>query len=363
MEENKDLMQNEELNENTTEEVTEPAAEENTEAAVEAAAEERTEAEKKKEKSEEEKAAAKAEKEAKKAEKAKAKAEAKAAKKAEKKKKRTKQQIKLAVFGFLACFFILIGVISSISFVWTGVTDLIENKELKEELGYAVFPLVIVDAPEFDSVEALESSVVVSTSVWRLILDADLNRYVKDDVGNITVPDVDVEYYIRQMYGADATVLHQTIPDALVEMSYDSEGKNYTIQSTPVVLPYSPRVDAVSQSGGIYTVKVSYLLPDVTWALTSYRNEIVEKEMEFTLKKTDSGWQVLSCKLLGVINEESSEPVSQPDEESLPEMSVEESSEESVEESDKESSKESDKEEKDDESKKDESSDKKKDDK
>ena len=347
MEENKDLMQNEELNENATEEVTEPAAEENTEAVVEAAAEEQAEAEKKKEKSEEEKAAAKAEK------------EAKAAKKAEKKKKRTKQQIKLAVFGFLACFFILIGVISSISFVWTGVTDLIENKELKEELGYAVFPLVIVDAPEFDSVEALESSVVVSTSVWRLILDADLNRYVKDDVGNITVPDVDVEYYIRQMYGADATVLHQTIPDALVEMSYDSEGKNYTIQSTPVVLPYSPRVDTVSQSGSIYTVKVSYLLPDVTWALTSYRNEIVEKEMEFTLKKTDSGWQVLSCKLLGVINEESSEPVSQPDEESLPEMSVEESSEESVE----ESSKESDKEEKDDESKKDESSDKKKDDK
>ena len=352
MEENKDLVQNEELNETAVEETTEPAAEENTEAAEAVSEEAKAE-----ENADEEKTAkAKAEKEAAKAEKAKATAEAKAAKKAEKKKTRTKQQVKLAVFGALACFFIVIGVISSISFVWNGTVDLIENKDLKDELGYAVFPLVIVDAPEFDTVEALDSSVVISTSVWRLILDANLDRYVKDDVGNITVPDVDVEYYARQMYGTEAVVQHQTIPDSLVEMSYDSNGKSYTIQSTPAALPYSPRVDSVSESGGIYTVKVSYLLPDATWVLSSYRNEIVDKAMEFTLRKTESGWQVLSCKLIGVINEESSEPVSQPDESELPEMSVEESVEESSEE-------ESEQEETDDGSDKDESSDKKKEDK
>lgn len=258
--------------------------------------------------------------------------------KTEKKPKRTKQQIRLAVFGFLACFFILVGVISSVSFVWNGTVDLIENKALKEELGYAVFPLVIVDAPEFDSAETLDSSVVISTSIWRLILDADLERYVKDDVGGITVPDADIEYYARLMYGADAAIVHQTIPDATVQMSYTSDSKSYLIESTPVMLPYMPRVDEVRQSGDVYTIKVSYLLPDVTWVLESYRNEIVEKEMEFTLKKTEDGWQILSSKLIGVVNEEVSEPVSVLEESSLPEMSVEESSEESLEESSEEAS-------------------------
>ena len=80
-----------------------------------------------------------------------------------------------------------------------------------------------------------------------------MDTYIKDDVGGITVPDADVEYYVRELYGSDVPIIHQTIPDASVEMSYSADSKSYLIESTPVLLPYTPRVDEVQKNGDIYT--------------------------------------------------------------------------------------------------------------
>ena len=116
------------------------------------------------------------------------------------KKKRSKREIRIAVLGILTSFFVVVGVISTIHFIIDTTRNIVDSTELKEELAYAVFPLVIVDAPEFETPESLDSSVIISSSIWRLILDADMDTYVKDDVGGITVPDADVEYYVRQLY-------------------------------------------------------------------------------------------------------------------------------------------------------------------
>ena len=222
-------------------------------------------------------------------------------------RKRTKREIRIAVLGVLTSFFVVVGVIASIRFVVDTTKNIVDSTELKEELAYAVFPLVIVDAPEFDSPESLDSSVIISSSIWRLILDADMNTYIKDDVGGITVPDADVEYYVRELYGSDVPIIHQTIPDASVEMSYSADSKSYLIESTPVLLPYTPRVDEVQKNGDTYTIRVSYILPDVTWNLSdSHRNETVEKVMQFNLKKADGHYQVLSSKLLEVVNNDTS---------------------------------------------------------
>lgn len=222
-------------------------------------------------------------------------------------RRRTKREIRIAILGVLTSFFVVVGVIASIRFVVDTTKNIVDSTELKEELAYAVFPLVIVDAPEFDSPESLDSSVIISSSIWRLILDADMSTYIKDDVGGITVPDADVEYYVRELYGNNVQIIHQTIPDASVQMSYSADSKSYLIESTPVLLPYTPRVDEVQRSGDTYTIRVSYILPDVTWNLSaSHRNEMVEKVMQFTLKKVDGHYQVLSSKLLEVVNNDTS---------------------------------------------------------
>lgn len=218
-------------------------------------------------------------------------------------RKRSRREIWTAVLGILTSFFVVVGIVSSVCFVVDTTKNMIDSTELKEELAYAVFPLVIVDAPEFESPQMLESSVIVSSSIWRLILDADMNSYVKNDVGGITVPDADIELYIRQLYGSEVPIVHQTVPDASVQMSYSAEDKSYLIESTPTLLPYTPRVDEVKRDGDIYTVRVSYILPDVTWSLTSHRNEVVEKVMQFTVKKVDHHYQMLSSKLLEVVND------------------------------------------------------------
>lgn len=222
-------------------------------------------------------------------------------------RRRTKREIRIAILGVLTSFFVVVGVIASIRFVVDTTKNIVDSTELKEELAYAVFPLVIVDAPEFDAPESLDSSVIIASSIWRLILDADMGTYIKDDVGGITVPDADVEYYVRELYGSGVQIIHQTIPDASVEMSYSADSKSYLIESTPVLLPYTPRVDEVQRIGDTYTIRVSYILPDVTWNLSaSYRKETVEKVMQFTLEKVDGHYQILSSKLLEVVNNDTS---------------------------------------------------------
>ncbi len=232
-----------------------------------------------------------------------------------KKRKLSRKEFFTAILGIVVCFFVVIGIISTATFAVNTANEWINSTKLKEEMAYVVFPLVIIDAPEFDSPEKLDSSVIISSSIWKLILeDSTKDKYIKDDVGGMTVPDTDVEYYVRMLYGNDVEIVHQTISDSAVEMSYDAESKSYRVESTPVLLPYTPRVDEIHQEGDIYTLKVSYILPDVTWSLSSNHKEIVEKVMEFKVKKVDDHYQILSLSMLEVMDAESSENAQTPDE-------------------------------------------------
>ncbi|MBM6921441.1 hypothetical protein H6A12_09770 [Phocea massiliensis] len=225
-----------------------------------------------------------------------------------KKRKLSKKEFFTALLGIVVCFFVIIGIISTTTFAVNVANEWVNSTELKQEMAYVVFPLVILDAPEFESPEKLDSSVIIASSIWKLILeDSAKGKYIKDDVGGMTVPDTDVEYYVRMLYGNDVSIVHQTITDSAVEMSYDPETKSYRVESTPVLLPYSPRVDEIQREGDIYTLKVSYVLPDVTWSLSTNHKEIVEKVMEYKVKKVDDHYQLLSLSMLEVVDAESSE--------------------------------------------------------
>ncbi len=225
------------------------------------------------------------------------------------KRKLSRKEFFTAILGIVVCFFVIVGIISTTTFAVNIANEWINSTELKEKMAYVVFPLVILDAPEFETPEKLDSSVIIASSIWKLILeDSAKGKYVKDDVGGITVPDTDIEYYVRMLYGNDVSIVHQTITDSAVEMSYDAETKSYRIESTPVLLPYSPRVDEIHREGDVYTLKVSYILPDVTWSLSSKKHkEIAEKVMEYKVKKADDHYQILSLSMVEIVDPVSSD--------------------------------------------------------
>ena len=84
-------------------------------------------------------------------------------------------------------------------------------------------------------------------------------------------------------------------------MLYDSDNKRYIIESTPRFLAYTPRVEKISRSGDVYTLRVSYVLPDALWNLEKdHSSATVDKIMEYTLKRNRDAYQMLSVRLLEV---------------------------------------------------------------
>lgn len=226
------------------------------------------------------------------------------------KPKMTKRQKTTAFLGAIMSLFVVIGVISTIWAIVNVSDQIINNTSQKNELAQEIFPFVIIDIPEFDNPTKLDNSAIISSAIWEFIInEEDKSKYSKDNLGSLYVPDVDIEHYIRKLYGNDIKIQHQSVDDSSVIMNYDPDRKMYNVESTPKFLPYKPRVDKISKSNDIYTLKVSYILPDAMWNFDqSNRNEQVDKTMEYVLKKNKNSYQVLSVKLLSVEGVTSSQP-------------------------------------------------------
>lgn len=234
----------------------------------------------------------------------------------ERKKTVSKKQKKLALLGILIAFFVVVGAVSTVWSVVGFTHSLVNETALKEELVKEIFPLVIVDVPEFESSVMLDNSAIIASSIWAFIIDEeDKTMFQKDDFGSIYVPDVDIEKYIRRLYGSDVKITHQSVDDSSVQMTYNPETKYYVIESTPKFLPYTPRIDKISKSKDILTLRVSYVLPDAMWNLkTNKKDQVVDKVMEYTVKKNDKSYQMISVKLIEVTTHDSNPIINNQDE-------------------------------------------------
>lgn len=219
------------------------------------------------------------------------------------KKKASKKQRKTALLGLLMSIFVIIGVVTTLVGLFNAGKYILTSAAKKEEFAKVVYPLVIVDAPEFEDPTRLDSAVIISSSIWDFLLsDVDKSKYERDDFGSIFVPSTDIEAQIRKLYGNDVVIKHQTIDDGGIIMLYDSENDKYIIESSPKYVSYIPKVDKITRKDDVYTLKVSYVIPDAMWNLHPDSTEqTVVKVNEFKIKKTKSGYQFLSSKLVEVV--------------------------------------------------------------
>ncbi|MDD6237080.1 MAG: hypothetical protein PUB00_06840 [Clostridiales bacterium] len=185
--------------------------------------------------------------------------------KSTRKKKPARVSRRVAVFGTVVLIFAIIGVVATAIGITKVTTDIIENKSQKEMFKRTVFPLVILDPPAFDSIDKLDSRTILSAGIWDFIMFEDKSKYVKDDLGNMTVPDVDIEAHITKVFGKSAVIEHQELTDSEMQILYDPEGKVYMIPSAASMMSYVPRVDKVSRKGDEYTVTVGYVPSGPVW--------------------------------------------------------------------------------------------------
>lgn len=228
--------------------------------------------------------------------------------KKQQKPRMTRRQKATAILGAIMTIFFIIGITATVYMISNFTGEIINNTSQKDDLAKEIFPFVIVDIPEFDDLSKLDNSAIIASAIWEFIIDEpDKSKFSKDDLGSIYVPSVDIEYYIRRLFGNDIKITHQTVEDSNIMMVYDEANSMYNIESTPKFLPYRPRVDKIVKKDDIYTLTVSYILPDAMWDFPAKNKvEQVDKVMEYVLKKNKNSYQVLSVKLISVTDSVSS---------------------------------------------------------
>lgn len=214
----------------------------------------------------------------------------------------TKRQKITALIGMIMTVLVIVGSIAVIVGAGKLTYNTVEQTKLKEELALQIFPFTIIDIPQFDEVKKLDNMSIIAASIWAFIIDDnDKTIYSQDNLGTIYVPDVDIELYIRRLFGNEIEIKHQSVEGSSVMMYYDETARTYSVESTPKMLPYRPRIDKIARKDDIYTLKVSYILPDAMWNFDAVgTGGTVDKTMEYVLKKNKESYQVISVKLLSI---------------------------------------------------------------
>ena len=199
--------------------------------------------------------------------------------------------------GVVVSVLALIGFVSSVLFVKGIAEGVANNTKQKEEFKSIVYPLVIIDSPEFDDITQLSPDSVLNAAIWDILLHGDISKY-EESYENITIPQADVELHATKLFGKNLTFKHRDVGDLSLTFYYNSETKSYTVPVTPEFFSYSPVVRNVSKSGDTYDVAVGYLAPAPSWVEERDKElaTLPEKYVIVKLKKEDNGYIIVSCK-------------------------------------------------------------------
>ncbi len=199
--------------------------------------------------------------------------------------------------GVVVSVLALIGFVSSVLFVKGVAEGIANNTKQKEEFKSIVYPLVIIDSPEFDDINQLSPDSVINAAIWDILLHGDISKY-EESYENITIPQADVELHATKLFGKNLTFKHRDVGDLSLTFYYNSETKSYTVPVTPEFFSYSPVIRNVAKNGDTYDVAVGYLAPAPSWVEERDKElaTLPEKYVIVKLKKEDNGYIVVSCK-------------------------------------------------------------------
>ncbi|MEG0614265.1 MAG: hypothetical protein RR540_00805 [Oscillospiraceae bacterium] len=202
-----------------------------------------------------------------------------------------KRKLYFAV-GIAMTIMSLIGFIFTIVFFAGIISDVANNTKQKSQFVEFIYPVVITDPASFESTAQLSSDTAISAAIWDIILYADKSKY-PTEFGTITVPAVDVELHATKLFGKGIVFEHKNLGDAVLSFYYSPETKSYTIPVAPKFFSFSPKVEKISKSGDIYTLKVGYISPSPAWLSNDKAKEPEpDKYMEYVVKIAEDKYTI-----------------------------------------------------------------------
>lgn len=224
-----------------------------------------------------------------------------------------------AILGFLIILFTVIGVVSTVVGAVNLVKRIINSSDDYIEYERAIYPVVMFDPVPFSDIKAADSSMLLHSSMWAVLLNEDTSKFALDDIGFMLIPSIDLDVWCKKMFGDEVTLNHATIDSDMTIFYYSEDTKMYHVPANAQVVHYTPRVTAVSKSAEEIILTVDYLSPmSIASDIFSGDEEpIADKTMYYVLKTTPSGYIISSVRFsFDEPVAESSVPVSSEDESS-----------------------------------------------
>lgn len=198
--------------------------------------------------------------------------------------------------GLILILFAVVGVIFSVNAGIKGVKKLTDNTAKKLEYQEWLVPVVMYDPDMFDDVSSADIDQLTVCAVWAIIKDDSIypGVYETDDVGNIMIPQADVNKKFAELFGTDAVPTHVGVKGYFDEFTYSEQSQCYLVTSTGSVPIYTPKVISVKKSSNTVVLTVGYLAGEA-WAQAedgSYIEPAPTKYVNITLRENNDGYYI-----------------------------------------------------------------------
>lgn len=193
--------------------------------------------------------------------------------------------------GLIIILLAIVGLVSTVRFTVNTVKDIVNQTSLKNEFAEFINPMVIIDAPAFDSIEGIPQSVVISASIWRILLSGNTEKYESTETA-MTVSEIDIESAAAALFGYSVTVEHQSVTSGSSYFEYNPSTKSYNVPLSADNNTYWPRVSEISNVGDTFTLVVDYISPIMGVGESAVPDP--SKNMIYTVSRTASSMTLRS---------------------------------------------------------------------
>lgn len=204
---------------------------------------------------------------------------------------RAKTKKKHKFFFGLALFMIImsiVGVVSTVVFIVDKATDAVSSNSVKDEFTRFLLPVVANDIAPFDNENELSNSAKINCAIWNIMLNHDTSVYKLSETGEFLIPEYDVEYSCKEIFGTSSGLVHRTVGGTEMSFTYNEEKHVYSCIKDLRYLNYAPVITKIAQNGGTYTLTVEYYPPAVRFLSEKMGIEAeAEKTMKYIINRYD----------------------------------------------------------------------------
>lgn len=200
----------------------------------------------------------------------------------------------LAVFGAFA----VTGIINTVS---TGINKFSESSGSgaadmqKTEFESVIYPLIVTETKDFESVSDLGNEELINIAVWELVINGKKSVFEDQETGDILFPQDQMTYIVEKLFGEDMKLNHSDSGIGDIIISYDKKKKQYIIPKDTDLYSYYPKVTDIAETDDTYTVYADCYKSTPPW---NSGKADPEKRVMVTLKKTQDYYNIISLKTI-----------------------------------------------------------------